>query len=127
MKKESQILKETKPCNPYMRFFLLLILIIISPRINAQTVFSVSNKYDADIKVFVAKNKYDSDLVVFKAKNKYDCKDNNGVWFFTKNKYDASKTIYFVKNKYDADLIIYFAKNKYDAKWREKSKMHLLY
>jgi len=125
MKKENLILLEIK--FKLMKYFAIFLLLFFLQETNAQTVFSVSNKYDADIKVFVAKNKYDSDLVVFKAKNKYDCGDNNGVWFFTDSKYDAKKSIYFVENKYDADLIIYFTKNKYDAKWREKSKMHLLY
>lgn len=110
-----------------MRVLLFLAAIFTFNNSKAQTVFSVSSKYDADVKVFVANSKYDADLVVFKAKSKYDCKDNSGIWFFTDSKYDAKKLVYFVDSKYDADLIIYFSDSKYDAEWRNREKIHLMY
>lgn len=106
--------------------FSLLLLAFLLPNLSfAQTVFKVSSKYDADIKVYVASSKYDAHLVVYEVSSKYDANED-GRWFFTDSKYDAKKKIFFVDSKYDADLIIYFANSKYDAGWRDRSKSHLL-
>ena len=93
---------------------------------NAQTVFQVDSKYDADVKVYVASSKYDADLVVYKVSSKYDV-NKDGLWYFVSSKYDATYKVYFVDSKYDADIIIYYANSKYDAQWRntdKKSKMN---
>lgn len=92
-----------------------------------QTVFSVSSKYDADVKIFVASSKYDADLIVYKCSSKYDATDNKGLWYFVSSKYDAKKKVFFCDSKYDADLIIYFSESKYDAQWRNSAKKSLMY
>ena len=65
-------------------------VLLISFSATSQTVFSVSSKYDADVKIFVASSKYDADLIVYKCSSKYDATDNKGLWFFVDSKYDAS-------------------------------------
>ncbi len=110
-----------------MKKLVCLAILAISFSYNSQTVYSVSSKYDADVKVFVASSKYDADLVVYKCTSKYDATDNKGLWFFTDSKYDAKKKVFFCDSKYDADLIIYFSTSKYDAEWRNASKKSLMY
>ncbi len=90
---------------------------------SAQTVYSVSSKSDADVKVFVTNYKSDADLVVYKCKYKSDAQGNNGLWFFTDYKSDAKKKVYFVSSKSDADIVIYITDYKSDAGWRNRSKM----
>lgn len=104
-----------------------LILVLLSMMamyrfLDAQPVYKVSSKYDADVKVFAANSRYDADLIVYEVKSKYDA-NKDGLWFFTNSRYDAKKKIYFVDSKYDADIIIYFANSKYDAGWRNSSKI----
>ncbi|OFY33870.1 MAG: hypothetical protein A2W91_09525 [Bacteroidetes bacterium GWF2_38_335] len=106
-------------------FSILVLLFAFAGTINAQVVYKVDSKYDADIKVYVASSKYDADLVVYEVSSKYDA-DKDGLWFFCDSKYDAKKKVYFVDSKYDADLIIFFADSKYDAGWVNNSKQHLL-
>ncbi len=127
MKKENLASKEVNLTLTSLKYILFITTLFAFSCSKAQTVYSVSSKYDADVKVFVTKSKYDADLIVFKAKSKYDCKDNTGIWFFTDSKYDAKKLVYFVDSKYDADLIIFFSESKYDAEWRNKEKIHLMY
>ena len=118
-------MKTTQTQNMKKLFFITLLAISFS--FNSQTVFSVSSKYDADVKVFVASSKYDADLIVHKCSSKYDATDNKGLWYFAESKYDAKKKIFFCDSKYDADLIIFFSDSKYDAQWRNASKKSLMY
>lgn len=109
-----------------MKKLLIVLLAVLGFGIaaSAQTVYSVSSKSDADVKVFVTNYKSDADLVVYKCKYKSDAQGNNGLWFFTDYKSDAKKKVYFVDYKSDADLVVYFADYKSDAGWRNRSKMH---
>lgn len=100
---------------------------LLAVRSNAQTVFSVDYKSDADVKVFVARYQSDADLVVYRAKYKSDAGENDGVWFFTEYKSDAKKKVFFVDYKSDADLVIFFSEYKSDAGWKTNSKKHLMY
>ncbi len=113
------------------RFFTIFIFILLFLSVikysNAQKVFSVNYKGDADIKVYVVDYKGDADLVVYKCKYKGDASGNKGLWHFVDYKGDADKKIYFVDYKGDADLKIYFADYKGDAGWRNDSKKHLIY
>ncbi|MEI8278410.1 MAG: DUF6150 family protein [Bacteroidota bacterium] len=102
-------------------------LLISVPDINAQLVYSVQYKSEADVKVYVAKYKSEADLVVWKAKYKSEVDGNKGVWFFTEYKSEAQKNIYFVQYKSEADLVIYFAEYKSEATWENKKKQQLMY
>jgi hypothetical protein len=122
------ILYQTKETNMKQFLFLcaFVIFMTMTTQVNAQKIFEVGSKYDADVKVFVVDSKYDADLIVYKVDSKYDV-DKNGRWFFVDSKYDADKKVYFVDSKYDADLKIYYASSKYDAKWRESGKKHTMH
>lgn len=93
----------------------------------AQKVYSVDSDYKADVKVFVVDADYKSDLLVYKVNAEYKAGDNNGKWFFTDADYKAKKKVFFVDADYKADLKIFFVDSDYMAKWKDKSKMHLLY
>ena len=64
-------------------WIVLLAVVLGTVAASAQTVYSVSYKSDADVKVYVTNNKSDADLVVYKCKYKSDAQGNNGLWFFT--------------------------------------------
>ena len=106
---------------------ILALLVAFAAASHAQTVYSVSYKSDADVKVYVTNNKSDADLVVYKCSYKSDAQGNKGLWHFVNYKSDAKKKIYFVEYKSDADLVIYFTNYKSDACWRRKEKQHLMY
>ena len=109
-----------------MKKFLFVLFTVLAGTFaaSAQTVYSVSYKSDADVKVYVTDTKSDADLVVYKCKYKSDAQGNNGLWFFTDYKSDAKKTVYFVEYKSDADIVIYFCDYKSDAGWRKRNKLH---
>jgi hypothetical protein len=106
---------------------LMIAACLFTDNLQAQTVYSVQYKSDAQVKVYVAQYKSDADLVVYKAKYKSDAGDNDGVWFFTDYKSDAKKTIFFCEYKSDADLVIYFSEYKSDAGWKNSGKKQLMY
>lgn len=115
----------------FYKFLLTLTLavgsICATHNAQAQTVFSVKYKSDAQVKVYVASYKSDADLVVYKAGYKSDAGDNKGIWYFCDYASDAKKKIFFVDYKSDADLVIFFSNYKSDAGWQNKSKQHLMY
>ena len=106
---------------------LIITLICVFTQIKAQTIFSASSQYDAQVKVYVADSRYDADLVVFKCSSRYEAEGNKGLWVFTDSRYDAKKIIYFTDSRYDADLIIYFTDSRYDAGWRNTAKEQIMF
>ena len=105
--------------------FILILAVAGTVAASAQTVYSVSYKSEADVKVYVTNYKSDADLVVYKCKYKSDAQGTNkGLWFFTDYKSDAKKKVYFVNYKSEADIVVYFSDYKSDAGWRNRSKMH---
>ena len=71
--------------------FIAAMLLPIGLQANAQTVYSVDYKSDADVKVFVTDYKSDADLIVYKAGYKSDATGNNGIWYFVNYKSDAKR------------------------------------
>jgi hypothetical protein len=106
--------------------FILVCLTFSFSKLYSQKIYSVSNDYQADVKVFVTDHDYQADLLVYKVSYDYQAKDNTGLWYFTDYDYQAAKKIYFTKYDYQADLKIYFVNYDYQAKWRNTEKKHLL-
>lgn len=95
----------------------------------AQKIYSVDNRYQADVKVFVVDHEYQADLVVYKTDKNYRAKksENKGIWFFTPNVYQADKKVFFVDYEYQADLKVYFTDKEYRAGWKKNDKKPLMY
>jgi len=109
------------------KYTLLILLLLSISSTFAQKVFSVDHAYQADITVFATDYDYQADLLVYKTDHDYQVSGNKGLWFFTYHDYQADKKVFFTDHDYQADLKIFFVDNSYQAKWRDKSKIHLLY
>lgn len=85
------------------------------PDSSAQKVYSVDNRYQADVKVTVVDLEYREDIVVYKTKQMYKVKanENKGIWFFC-------------DYKYQADLKVFFTDKEYRAGWKHNEKKHLM-
>ena len=83
------------------KIILIASILLVITKITAQKVYSVNSEFDADVKIFVLNSEFDADLLVYKVKSEFDAGKNNGKWFFTKS--------------------------EFDAKWRDNSKMYLMY
>ena len=96
----------------------IIILLCIFPLFAfSQKMFLTSNKFDADLKVYVTNLSEKCELKVYVTTNQYEVKNelSSGVWVYTKNKYDADYIIYFTDFEYEADLKIYFVNTKQKA------------
>jgi len=93
---------------------LVLIFFLSAFYSNAQTLFSVDYKSQADFSLYVVDYKSQADLLVYKVDYKSQAKGNEGLW-------------YFVDYKSQADLKIFFVDYKSQAGWQSKEKKHLLY
>ena len=81
---------------------------------NAQNIYSVEYKSQADVNIYVVDYKSQADLLVYKVDYKSQAKGNEGLWFF-------------VDYKSQADLKVFFVDYKSQAGWVSKEKKHLLY
>jgi len=109
------------------KIFLISYLLLIVVSINAQKVYSVNYKNQADITVYVVEYENQADLKVYKVKYQNQVGKNDGKWFFTQNFTQAKKRIFFVNYPNQADLKIYFVKYENQAGWKNMSKKSLLY
>jgi hypothetical protein len=105
----------------------IIFFIVIALSSQAQKIYSVDYKSQADVKVFVVKYESECDLKVYKVEYKSEAKENKGLWFFVKYTSEADKKIYFVEYKSEADLKIFFVKYKSQVGWKENSKKYLMY
>ena len=113
---------------PMKRFFSLLLLALLATTgLYAQTVYSTDHDYQADVKVYVVDHEYQADLLVYVEDHDYQAKGNDGKWYFVDHDYQADVKIYFVDHEYQADLLVYFVRHEYQAGWRNNSKKHLMY
>ena len=94
---------------------------------NAQTLYSVEYKSQADLNIFVVNYKSQADLLVYKVDYKSQAKGNEGLWHFVEYKSQSDFNVYFVDYKSQADLKIFFVDYKSQAGWQSKEKKHLLY
>ena len=98
-----------------MKNFVFFLLIIFNFNIvYTQKIYSTSQSYKADLKVF-------------KVSHPYEAKSNSGLWYFSNQPYNSDKKIFLCDYDYQADLKIYFVKYKYQAKWSGSEKKYLLY
>ena len=93
---------------------IFVFIVLIFSVANAQPIFSVQYKSEAD-------------LLVYKCDYPSEANGNEGFWFFTKYKSEAKFPIYFCDYKSEADIVIYFAEYKSEAGWKNSSKKHLFY
>ena len=112
--------------NYNMRQFLVTFLLGVFYS-NAQTLFSVDYKSQADVNLFVVDYKSQADLLVYKVEYKSQAKGNKGLWYFVDYKSQADYSVYFVDYKSQADLKIFFVDYKSQAGWQRREKKHLLY
>lgn len=113
---------------PMKRIFsLLLITLMATTGLYAQTVYSTDHEYQADVNVYVVDHEYQADLLVYQVDHEYQTSGNEGKWYFVDHEYQADVKIYFVDHEYQADLKVYFVRQEYQAGWRNNSKKNLLY
>jgi hypothetical protein len=94
--------------------------------VNAQLIFPVKYRNQADIKVFVETQKSRADLNVSKVKFPQSAIGNKGWWFFTNKPSRGSKKIFFVAIPSQADLKIFFVDYPSQAGWNRRQKQYLL-
>ncbi len=96
------------------RFYsLLLIALLATTGLYAQTVYATDHEYQADVNVYVVDHEYQADLLVYQEDHAYQATGNEGKW-------------YFVDHEYQAGLKVYFVRHEYQAGWRDNSKKNLL-
>ncbi len=104
----------------------LILVLSVTARLEAQKVYRVPYESQADLKVYVVQYESQCDLKVFFVPYESQA-DEDGLWYWVKYESQADVKVYFVPYESQADLKIYYVRYKSQAGWRKQNLRHLFF